>query len=159
MLSASFQDGSTCCPPDVDGSARWALYGLVGIVTAAIYLWLTTRARIYAYLVVPMLWAAAGAFGLYWQDGMSGPQLFTVLDREARFKAKPVIDVVVYRGGDVLTAWMFTLLAERAGLGLSGIAVVIGVIAVAWGATAIWLGRRYQAIALPSQHSRDGAGS
>jgi AAA family ATP:ADP antiporter len=74
----------------------------------------------------------------------SREMLFTVLDREARFKAKPVIDVVVYRGGDVLTAWMFTLLAERAGLGLSGIALVIGGIAVAWGATAIWLGRRYQ---------------
>jgi AAA family ATP:ADP antiporter len=53
----------------------------------------------------------------------SREMLFTVLDREARFKAKPVIDVVVYRGGDVLTAWMFTLLAERAGLGLSGIAL------------------------------------
>lgn len=74
----------------------------------------------------------------------SREMLFTVLDREARFKAKPVIDVVVYRGGDVLTAWLFTLLAEKAGLGLSGIALVIGVIAVAWGATAVWLGRQYE---------------
>jgi hypothetical protein len=79
MLSASFQDGSLCCPPDVNGPPRWAMYGLVGILTAAIYLWLSTRARIYSYLVLPMLWTAAGAFGLYWTSGMSGPQIFTVL--------------------------------------------------------------------------------
>jgi AAA family ATP:ADP antiporter len=74
----------------------------------------------------------------------SREMLFTVLDRESRFKAKPVIDVVVYRGGDVMTAWLFTLLAEQAGLGLAGIAAVIGVIAVAWGATAVLLGRQYE---------------
>lgn len=73
----------------------------------------------------------------------SREMLFTVLDREARFKAKPVIDVVVYRGGDVLTAWIFTLLAEQAGLGLTGIALVIGGVAVAWGSVAIWIGRLY----------------
>lgn len=73
----------------------------------------------------------------------SREMLFTVLNREVRFKAKPVIDVAVYRGGDVLTAWLFTLLADRAGLGLSGIAFVIGGIAVFWALTAVWLGRDY----------------
>jgi len=74
----------------------------------------------------------------------SREMLFTVLDRETRFKAKPVIDVVLYRGGDVLTAWLFTLLADKLGLGLSGIAVVIGGIALAWVYVAIRLGREYQ---------------
>lgn len=74
----------------------------------------------------------------------SREMLFTVLDRETRFKAKPVIDVVLYRGGDVLTAWLFTLAAEKIGLGLTGIAVVIGVIAIVWTAVAVWLGRGYQ---------------
>ena len=73
----------------------------------------------------------------------SREMLFTVLDREKRFKAKPVIDVVVYRGGDVLTAWIFTLLADKVGLGLTGIAVVIGAIAVVWMLIAIRLGRTY----------------
>ena len=74
----------------------------------------------------------------------SREMLFTVLDRETRFKAKPVIDVVLYRGGDVLTAWLFTLLADKLGLGLSGIAVVIGGVALAWVYVAIRLGREYQ---------------
>ena len=74
----------------------------------------------------------------------SREMLFTVLDRETRFKAKPVIDVVIYRGGDVLTAWMFTLLADKLGLGLAGIGVVIGGIAVVWALVAIRLGGLYQ---------------
>lgn len=73
----------------------------------------------------------------------SREMLFTVLDREKRFKAKPVIDVVVYRGGDVLTAWVFTLLADKLGLGLVGIAAVIGGIAIAWILVAVRLGRIY----------------
>ena len=73
----------------------------------------------------------------------SREMLFTVLDRETRFKAKPVIDVVIYRGGDVLTAWVFTLLAEKLGLGLAGIAGVIGGIAMVWILVAIRLGRIY----------------
>jgi len=73
----------------------------------------------------------------------SREMLFTVLDREARFKAKPVIDVVIYRGGDVLTAWVFTLLADKAGLGLTGIALVIGGIAATWAVVAMKLGRTY----------------
>lgn len=73
----------------------------------------------------------------------SREMLFTVLSREARFKSKPLVDVVVYRGGDVMTAWLFTLLADKVGLGLTGIAVVIGVIAVFWGMIAVWVGRQY----------------
>lgn len=73
----------------------------------------------------------------------SREMLFTVLDREARFKAKPVIDVVIYRGGDVMTAWLFTLLADKVGLGLTGIALVIGGIAATWVVVALKLGRTY----------------
>jgi AAA family ATP:ADP antiporter len=80
----------------------------------------------------------------------SREMLFTVLNRETRFKAKPVIDVVIYRGGDVLTAWLFTLLADKLGLGLSGIAVVIGCVALAWVYVAIRLGREYQDRSLES---------
>ena len=74
----------------------------------------------------------------------SREMLFTVLDRETRFKAKPVIDVVLYRGGDVITAWLFTLLASGMGLGLAQIAWVISGIAAVWAGVAVWLGRQYE---------------
>ena len=94
-------------------------------------------------LVVLAVFQVGRRVGNYAITRPSREMLFTVLNRETRFKAKPVIDVVVYRGGDVMTAWLFTLLADKVGLGLAGIAVVIGGIAIAWGAVAIWLGRQY----------------
>ena len=48
--------------------------------------------------------------------------LFTAVDRETRFKAKPVIDIVVYRGGDMLNAWAFTALTQGLGLGIAATA-------------------------------------
>ena len=80
----------------------------------------------------------------------SREMLFTLVDREKRFKAKPVIDIVIYRGGDMLTAWMLTIIAEGFGLGLTGIAIVISGIAVAWTAVAVYLGREYQRRARPA---------
>ncbi|MEM8682746.1 MAG: MFS transporter [Pseudomonadota bacterium] len=69
--------------------------------------------------------------------------LFTVVDSETRFKSKPVIDTVVYRGGDVATAWFYTLLTTKFGLALSGIAVVGAVIAGVWAAVGVKLGRLF----------------
>lgn len=73
--------------------------------------------------------------------------LFTVVDRETRFKAKPVIDIVLYRGGDMVTAWAFTLLTTVAGLGLGAVAVVGALIAAVWGMVGVYLGRSYKRIA------------
>lgn len=94
-------------------------------------------------LLVLAIFQIVRRVGNYAVTRPSREMLFTVLGREVRFKAKPVIDVVVYRGGDVLTAWVFTLLAEKFGLGLTGIALVIGAVAVCWGAIAVWLGGLY----------------
>ena len=68
--------------------------------------------------------------------------LFTHVDQETRFKAKQVIDVVVYRGGDVFWGWAFTGLTQVIGLGIAGIALVGGMIAAAWAAVGLYLGRR-----------------
>jgi AAA family ATP:ADP antiporter len=69
--------------------------------------------------------------------------LFTVVDADTRFKAKPVIDIVVYRGGDVLTAWAYTALTATLGLGLGGVAAIAAVVAGGWAAAGIFLGRAY----------------
>jgi AAA family ATP:ADP antiporter len=69
--------------------------------------------------------------------------LFTAVDRETRFKAKPVIDIVIYRGGDMLNAWAFTALTQGLGLGLAAVAGVGAGIAAIWAATGIYLGRQF----------------
>lgn len=70
--------------------------------------------------------------------------LFTRVDREARFKAKPVIDIVAYRGGDMLMAWFFTGLTQGLGLGLAAVAAVGAGIAALWTIVGIYLGRWFE---------------
>lgn len=72
--------------------------------------------------------------------------LFTAVDRETRFKAKPVIDIVIYRGGDMLNAWAFTGLTQGLGLGMAPVALVGVGIAAVWAATSIFLGRQFNAM-------------
>ena len=52
----------------------------------------------------------------------------------------PVIDTVVYRGGDVATAWFYTFLTTQVGLGLAGIAMVGAAIAGVWAGVGAYLG-------------------
>ena len=71
--------------------------------------------------------------------------LFTHVDRETRFKAKPVIDVVVYRGGDVFWGWGFTGLTQVLGLGMAAVAAIGAGIAALWAIVGFYLGRRAEA--------------
>ena len=77
--------------------------------------------------MAPMLWVVVGLqiirrAGNYSITRPAREMLFTVVDRESRFKAKSVIDIVVYRGGDMITAWAFTGLTQGLGLGLGAVA-------------------------------------
>jgi len=69
--------------------------------------------------------------------------LFTLVGRETRFKTKSVIDIVVYRGGDMLTGWAYTGLAQSLGIGLAGIALISIVIAILWTMVAVFIGNAY----------------
>lgn len=82
--------------------------------------------------------------------------LFTAVDREVRFKAKPVIDIVIYRGGDMLNAWTFTALTQGLGLGLSAVALVGVGIAALWAVTGIYLGRSFM-VMNPTESVPDAA--
>lgn len=70
--------------------------------------------------------------------------LFTLVDNETRFKAKPVIDTVVYRGGDVATAWFYTTIVSVFGLGLAGVAIVGAFFATLWAGVGAYLGGRFE---------------
>lgn len=69
--------------------------------------------------------------------------LFTAVDADSRYKAKPVIDVVVYRGGDMLTAWIYTFFTTSLAFGTAGIAAIAAIIAAVWAVVGVLLGRRY----------------
>jgi AAA family ATP:ADP antiporter len=68
---------------------------------------------------------------------------FTVVDQENRYKAKNVIDVVVYRLGDVASAWAQAGM-RMLGFGMAG-GLGVGLIASGFWAASAWsLGRQYE---------------
>ncbi len=74
--------------------------------------------------------------------------LFTVLEREEKYKAKNVIDIVVFRGADAASGWLFSAL-RGLGLELSAISLATVPVAGLWLALALALGR--------GQEKRSGA--
>jgi len=66
--------------------------------------------------------------------------LFTVLAREEKYKAKNVIDIVVFRGADATGGWLFAALRSL-GMELRTISLVAIPLAAAWLVLALALGR------------------
>ena len=66
--------------------------------------------------------------------------LWTVVDRDRKYKAKNVIDTSVYRGADLINIWIENGL-RSAGFGLAQIALVGAGVAALWTGTAIYLGK------------------
>lgn len=83
----------------------------------------------------------AGNYGL---TRPAREMLFTQVDQASRFKTKPVIDIVAYRGGDVMMGWLFTGLTQGLGLGLAAVAAVGAGIAALWALVGVMLGRAYE---------------
>jgi AAA family ATP:ADP antiporter len=65
---------------------------------------------------------------------------FTVLERGEKYKAKNLIDVVIYRGSDALYGWVFDSL-QALGLKLGAIALVALPVAAGWLVLSAILGR------------------
>jgi len=65
---------------------------------------------------------------------------FTVVGREEKYKAKNLIDVVIYRGSDALYGWVFDSL-QVLGLKLAGIALWSLPVVAGWLALSVALGR------------------
>lgn len=70
----------------------------------------------------------------------SREMLFTVVSREERYKSKNFIDTVVFRGGDMLTGWIYAALTGI-GLGVAGTAWVGVPVSVIWLVLGVYLGR------------------
>lgn len=69
--------------------------------------------------------------------------LFTVVDQDSRYKAKNVIDTVVYRFGDLTSAWISSAILP---FGVAGLAVFGAIVSVIWFRIAWLLGRRYEGV-------------
>ena len=68
---------------------------------------------------------------------------FTVVAQSDRYKAKNVIDTVVYRFGDVSSAWLQAGFRSL-GYGFNEALVVGAGASVLWGVVAVVLGLRYE---------------
>jgi len=69
--------------------------------------------------------------------------LFTVVDQETKYKAKNVIDTVVYRFGDVSSAWVSSWILP---FGTVGLAILGLVVCALWFPVAYRLGKKYESI-------------
>ena len=71
--------------------------------------------------------------------------LFTLVDREQRYKSKAFIDAAVYRGGDLVSGWIYAGLAA-VGLSMGAIAFVAIPVAALWVSTGLLLGKKERSI-------------
>jgi AAA family ATP:ADP antiporter len=96
-----------------------------------------------AVLVVVQVVRRAGNYAIM---RPSREMLYVVLEREEKYKAKNFIDTAVYRGGDAVSAWIYTGL-RGLGLGLSGIAWIAVLLSALWAFLAYRMGREQDRLA------------
>ncbi|WP_225412644.1 NTP/NDP exchange transporter [Stigmatella hybrida] len=95
--------------------------------------------------VLPSVWLFIGVRSLrgathYALERPSRELLFTTVGREEKYKAKSVIDTVVYRGGDTLATWAEDGL-KALGLGAAGLLLASAPVAGLWLAVSLFLAR------------------
>ena len=121
---------------------RFGLTRTLSIVPVIIVVgWLTVTVS--PLLIVLMGLQVVRRAGNYAITRPGREMLFTQVSRTTRFKTKPVIDIVVYRGGDMLSGWVYTGLAQGFGLGLAGIGLIGAGLAFLWTIVAVFIGSAY----------------
>lgn len=125
-----------------------------GAGPAAAFLPLVFAMGFLALALTPMLWVviafqAAQRAANFAISNPARELLFTALDREEKYKAKYVIDNVVFRGGDAASGWLFNAL-RGFGMELSAISLATVPLALAWLALALGMGRSHERRAAPA---------
>ena len=123
---------------------RFSLTVLIVIVPALMvagYLWLATN---------PVLWAIVGTMvvrrvGEYSIMRPCREMLFTSVPREMKYKAKNIIDTLIYRAGDAVSASAHAGLLAL-GVATSGIFGVAAGISALWGWSAYAAARRHETV-------------
>ncbi|HET6629844.1 MAG TPA: MFS transporter [Woeseiaceae bacterium] len=69
--------------------------------------------------------------------------LYSVVSREAKYKAKNFVETAVWRASDLIAVWSVRLLSG-AGMAITGVALLCVPIAAVWGLLVFWIGREYR---------------
>lgn len=120
----------------------------VGFVALGLYPTLAT-------LVVVQVIYRAGRYGI---TKPAREVLFTVVSREEKYKSKAFIDAAVYRGGDLVSGWVYAGLAW-VGLSLGVIALIAAPVAAVWAIAALGLGARGDVMAAKSESAQQETAS
>lgn len=125
---------------------KWLGVGLtLALVPIAVALGLVALWRyptLWTLVVVQVLYRA-GRYGL---AKPAREVLFTVVSREEKYKSKAFVDTAVYRGGDLVSAWIYAGLAF-CGLTMGSIALLAAPVAIVWAVVALRIGQRGEALA------------
>lgn len=132
----------------VQCAATGRLITRFGAGPAAAFLPLVFSLGFVVLAATPMLWVviafqAAQRAANFAISNPAREVLFTVLEREEKYKAKNVIDIVVFRGGDAASGWLFAAL-RGAGMDLGAISLATVPVTAAWLALALALGRAHE---------------
>lgn len=119
-----------------------------GVGTALVLLPIASALAFAAVALSPTVLVLAGAQALRraFDYAIARPArevLFTVVGREAKYKAKNAIETVVYRGGDAASGWISAGLGAL-GVGFAGLAALAIPLAAAWALLSRWLARQQE---------------
>jgi AAA family ATP:ADP antiporter len=92
-----------------------------------------------AILVAVQAIYRAGRYGI---EKPAREMLWTVLSREEKYKAKPFLDAAVYRGGDLVSGWIYAAGLAALGLSVRAISWPARRVAALWIVLGLKLGRR-----------------
>lgn len=116
---------------------------VVPVAVAGGFLALGLWPTLWTLVVVQVLYRA-GRYGL---AKPAREVLFTVLPREEKYKSKAFIDAAVYRGGDLVSGWIYAGLAFL-GLTVGPIALVALPAGILWAVISLRVGRTGEKLAL-----------
>lgn len=119
-----------------------------GVGTALVLLPVASALAFAAVALSPTVAVLAGAQALRraFDYAIARPArevLFTVVGREAKYKAKNAIETVVYRGGDAISGWISAGLGA-VGIGFAGLAALAIPLAGLWAVLSLWLARQQE---------------
>lgn len=139
QLDAAVQGLTILCQLFLTGrmASRWGVGFLLTAVPLAMVAGLLMLAAVHTFAVLAVV-IVARRVGEYAFVRPGREMLFSELDTETKYKAKNLIDVPVYRGGDALVAKVTTAVNAA---GWSS-ALLGAVCAAAWAGMGWWLGRR-----------------